>query len=444
MNRRLLWKLCLVIVTGIVAMFYLIDYYVSRTEENMSSLKQEHRDELKRWGKKAERLYYFGKAGELDEWLRQLQLKEETRAAVIKYHFERIAGNQLEESRYTGYNLGRDVDWQIHLWFKNNPIMELPFDGNKASFLIILPDRMRPGDYWQTVRFFLQVFLPMILLALLSFFIYRHIMQPLGKLERATRDFSRGDFSVRVGELSGGRKDELSQLATTFDKMAMKIGDQIVSQRQLISDLSHELRTPLTRLDIALNNIKNDSDDNNLARVNRESCYIRKLVEDTLALAWLENEQPSLHEESLDLVDLVDAIIDDANFEFPSHTIDVDMPSSALLTNSSHRSVGQAFENILRNALRFTPEEKAIEIELKQDLANYFLMVKDQGPGVPSEFLKTIFKPFFRVDKSRSESSNSFGLGLALAYRQIHAVGGAVEAYNRDTGGLCMLITLPK
>lgn len=449
MNRGLLWKLILLITAGIVAMFYLINYVTVRAEEEMSMLSQAHRDELRSWGKQAEALCFSGDTNSLAQWLEALQTREETQAAVVGYNIRHVAGSRGLEDRYSGNNLGRDVEWKIHLYFAANPVMEIPFENSDTSFLVLLPDRMRPGSYWQTTRLLLQIFLPALILAILSVFLYRHIMQPLISLERAAQEFSRGNFSVRVRPQLGARRDEFSELANTFDQMAGRIGDQLVNQRQLIADFSHELRTPLTRLEIAIESLgKRYPDDPNVQRLHREARHFRRLTEDTLALAWLDNEQPRLTQETLDLVDLVDVIVDDARFEFPDREIQTHLPDSAELKNSSHQAVGQALENILRNALRYSPAGKVVEVALEgcqlvSGAAGFQVTVKDCGPGVPENLLETIFRPFYQAEPSRNTESGGVGLGLALARRQLKAVGGQVVASNRAGGGLCMTISLP-
>ncbi|WP_444913058.1 histidine kinase sensor domain-containing protein [Microbulbifer sp. PAAF003] len=445
MNRKLFWKLCLLITAGIVSLFYLINSLTIRTEEQMSMLEASHREELKEWGKEAEARFLSGNEGELEQWLKELQEKENTWATVTQYELIHVAGATGNEHRYIGYNLGRDVDWKVHLYFEENPVMEIPFATEQTSLLVLLPDRMRPGSYWKTTRLLLQILLPMGILALVSVMLYRHIMHPLRKLEQATREFSRGNFDVRVHRQLGNRDDEISELAKTFDQMATRIGEQIVNQRQLIADLSHELRTPLTRLDIAIEGAgASHADDKNIQRIQRESAHIRRLVDDTLTLAWLDNEQPSIGIEDLDLVDLIDVIVEDARFEFPDRTICTHLPDSAEIRQSNHKAVGQALENILRNAMRYTPKGQAVHVLLEGNTKNKFVIdIEDSGPGVPEALLDSIFKPFFRADQSRTSKSKNFGLGLALARRQLHSVGGTIEASNRSVGGLCMRVTLP-
>ena len=167
-------------------------------------------------------------------------------------------------------------------------------------------------------------------------------------------------------------------------------------------------------------------------------------MDDTLTLSWLDNESPQLRIESLDLVDLLEILIEDGRFEYPDKLISADLPNQAHIENSNHRALGQALENILRNALRYTPINKKVRVSLIDYKHEYQIIIADQGPGVPKEHLNTIFRPFFRIDSARSCNSDSFGLGLALAQRQLHAIAATVCAKNDTAGGLVMTVTVPK
>lgn len=450
MTRRLFWKLCLIIGTGVVAMFYLINVAVNHFENDMSMLSDSSREELINWQKKAEVIFDQGDMSELERWVDDLQQQESIWAVIAKANVVELAGNRSHRYEYTGYNLGRSIDWKIHLYFEHAPVMQLPFKDGATSLVVQLPQRMRPGSLWNLTRLSLQVLLPMLILVCLSIVLYRHIMHPIKELDLASRAFSKGDFSVRVREQLGSRNDELSQLAETFDLMAERISDQIMHQRVLLTDLSHELRTPLTRLDIATDNLLTHREKGvedtqiKLERIHKESQHIRKLVDDTLTLSWLDNESPQLRIESLDLVDLLEILIEDGRFEYPDKLISADLPNQAHIENSNHRALGQALENILRNALRYTPINKKVRVSLIDYKHEYQIIIADQGPGVPKEHLNTIFRPFFRIDSARSCNSDSFGLGLALAQRQLHAIAATVFAKNDTAGGLVMTVTVPK
>lgn len=449
MNKRLFWKLCLIIGTGVVALFYVINMATSQIENDMSMLNEADIEELEAWSDEAESLLLQGQRAALEEWLEELQHKENTWAAVASANVQHIAGNHSRFDDYTGYNMGRSTEWKIHLYFEENPIMELPFSEGNTSLLVALPPRMRPGSYWTITRITLQVLLPMGVLILLSTVLYHHIMNPLRELDAATQAFSNGNYLVRVKEQLGSRDDELAHLSQTFDSMADHIGDLIMRQRQLITDLSHELRTPLTRLDIATETLlttdKADAQtlQRNLSRVHRESANIRKLVDDTLTLSWLENEQPDLRNESVDIAELIGIIVEDARFEYPDRTLVVNMPGSAIIENTNHRALGQAIENILRNALRYTPAGLDVIVDLIASECGYEIHVSDKGPGVPDQHLRAIFRPFYRVEKSRPTDGSSFGLGLALAQRQLKAICASIKADNLAQGGLKVSIQLP-
>ncbi len=444
MSRQLFWKMCLIFATGVVALFYFINQITTNTEEGMSMLAHEHRQTITDWGRTAEQYYKAGDTEGLNRFIAQLKEQEQTWLAVLSFDYEVVAGDPLSVVYKGEQTFGRSVDWKIHLYLDYNPVMEVSFTDIRASFLVQLPERMRPGAYWGYVRVAIQIIIPTILLALIAYLFYRYIMKPLLQLQSATQHFSAGNFNIRARELMGNRNDEFSYLANTFDDMACRIGEQIIMQRQLISDLSHELRTPLTRLDIALSAVKDELESENVERIERESIHIRRLVNDTLTLAWLENEKPELKQESLDLIDLLDVLIEDAQFEFPDRKIITQLRESAVIENTSHRAAGQAIENILRNALRYTPSAKSVEVSLLDKGGDYQIVILDQGPGVPAKYLSAIFKPFFRVDKSREREGNSFGLGLALAKRQLAAIRATVEASNSEAGGLVMQINIPK
>jgi two-component system sensor histidine kinase PfeS len=441
MNRRLFWKLCLVIGLGSVLLFWIIARVAWQTEERMSFIDAEHQRTLRHYGEQAEAMYRAGDHEALARWLNTLQQQEQTWAAVVEAEVRPLAGSVLNERFYEGFGLGRDVSWKIHLYFQENPIMDLPFADGRTHFLIILPQRMRPGLNWHYAKLLLQLVVPLVLMLIVCLVLYRHLMQPLGRLEQATRQFSDGRLDVRVRSLLGSRNDELARLAETFDAMAARTGQLIIDQRQRLADMSHELRTPLTRIEMAVSLAEQDGGQRQLLERIRDDCAgMRRLVEDALTLSWLENERPELRDENLDLSELLDSILDDARFEYPDRQILCQMPDSAPLHGSSSRALGQAIENVVRNALDHTPAGGQVQVSLSEESDAWLLQVADQGPGVAEQWLERIFQPFFRGGSERA----GFGLGLALAQRQVSATGGSIRASNRAGGGLLMDIRLPR
>lgn len=456
MKNKLLWRLCAFIGVGTVTLFWAIAWLTNHTETSMSFIDEEYRKQLYQFSEQAERIYLQDGEEALARFIEQLSAQEQTWVAVVNSKLTTFAGSKMREEYMENFLLGRSPEWKIHLYFSQNPVMELPFVDDDTHFLIQLPQRMRPGSLLLLTRLSLQIALPLVILSLLSFLLYRHVMTPLQKLEKATKEFTDGNLDVRVKPSMMKRNDELTKLAATFDTMAERTSALIYNQRSLLADLSHELRTPLARIDMAIDFVEQDiNPEQALSRLRYEAGTMRELVEDTLTFAWLNTESPRLNTDDFDLVELIHVICDDAHFEYPDRQLETALPEQANIFKSSQLALGQAIENIIRNALRHTPINSKVYVSLNVEGTEYTIRVTDEGNGVPETMLDSIFEPFFRVDNARatknyahSAKRSGFGLGLALAKRQVAAVGGNIKAVNQkrdssSTSGLQVVVTLP-
>lgn len=454
MKNRLLWKLLFVIAVGTVVFFWLIDLISHHTEESMSFIDVSYREELREYASEAERILYEEGEDALNVWVKDLEQKEGTWIAITNYSLNTLANTKLSQSYIDNFWLGRSLEWKIHLYFAENPTMDIFFEDGINRFLIQLPQRMRPGNNLLIVDLVLQIAIPFLLLCLITFVLYRHMMKPLKKLEKATRQFSDGQLDVRASDGLSPRHDELTKLASTFDHMADRISTLITDQRQLLADLSHELRTPLTRLNIAVDCVEQNLDsDKALERLRYESSNMQGLIDDALTLVWFNTESPKLALEDLEITSLLQVIVDDARYEFSQHRVSLIQSEHELFIKSAQQALTAALENIIRNALFHTPTGKTVTVELAQKTDSLTIEIRDQGCGVAEEYLEKIFKPFFRLkqdshDNERSVSSkkSGYGLGLALAKRQVIALGGSIYAENlsNEQGtGLMVCIQLP-
>lgn len=443
MKRRLFWKLSVLVVAGSILLVIMVNWLSIHTEQQMSFIDTHHQQTLRDYARIAESYYLQNNLTALENFLNEVRQRENTWVAVVESDLTPVAGSQLLPRFLNTFALGRDVSWKIHLYFKENPIMDLTFASGHTHFLILLPQHMRPGSYWPATGLLLQILLPVLLMSWISFLIYRHVMQPLKQLQQATRQFSQGNHQVRVLPQLGKRQDEMTELAGTFDQMAARIGRLIEHQQHLTADLSHELRTPLTRIELALDMAMQEQKQTALSQIRTDCAVMRSLVEDTLMLAWLDREQPALRNENFDLSDLVDSIADNCRFEFPDKFLTLHIPEQAPLQNSNSRALGQALENILRNALSYTPSGGNVSVTLKTDTADYQLSISDTGPGVSDEFLAVLFRPFFRLPPTDGHHRQGYGLGLALAKRHIECLGGSISAANSLEQGLIIKLMLP-
>lgn len=432
-------RLCGIVVLGAVVLFWLIDMLANHTHVKMSQLRIEHQNEILSMARRAEQLYINNKMTELERYLDDLEENNKTWTAVVESTLTLYANSTLSDRYLEYFTLGRDVSWKIHLYFKENPVMGVPFADGKTHFLIQLPEHMRPGDYWKATYLLLQFVLPMLFLATFCWVIYRAIMKPLKQLEQATQAFANGQLDKRIQHQISSNDNEFKQVAVTFDQMADCIEQTIIAQRQFIADFSHEIRTPIARLETAITCAEQNIDKESMLQRIRTDCQsIRGLAEDTLTLTWLENEQfhkdSIMQSEEFDLIDLIDTIVEDAQFECPNIIFKRELPDSIIM-HSDSRILGQVIENVLRNACRYAKTT----IHIRYD--NLSLAIIDDGEGVPEKHLDNIFKPFFRV--TQVEKSSGFGLGLALCRRQITRLNGHIQAHANNTKGLKVVISLP-
>jgi signal transduction histidine kinase len=276
-----------------------------------------------------------------------------------------------------------------------------------------------------------------------------YFAKPIGHLRAAFAAAAQGNLEVRLGPQIGSRRDELADLGRDFDQMAGQLSALMDGQRRLLHDVSHELRSPLARLLAVIGLFRQQPAraEEMLARMEREGERINLLVGELLTLSRLEAGVISKNEE-VDMAELLAGIVDDARFEAEAKGRRVDFAGAAEVSVLGNGELlHRAIENIVRNAIKYTPAGSAVSIRADFDAAagQLQVVVEDHGKGVAAEQLESIFEPFFRaagVDGSPADS-DGHGLGLAIARRIIAACGGSIGASNRPDGGLRLSLKLP-
>jgi two-component system sensor histidine kinase CpxA len=283
------------------------------------------------------------------------------------------------------------------------------------------------------------------------FWLARYISSPVSELRAAARALAGGNLRARIASSVCRRSDELGDLGIDFNAMAERMQSVLESQRRLLRDISHELRSPLARLRVALDLAKVDAHSSSLRahrRIELEAETINDMIGSLLRLSRLDALADLPHKSQIDLAELVQQTADEAALEAVHNGRSVKVlqaESCAIVGNED--LLHSVLENLIRNAMRYTPEGTAVELDLSKQFSagvwHAILSVSDYGPGVPPAHLIDIFEAFFRVEDSRNRETGGTGLGLSIAQRAVHLHGGTICAVNMARGGLKIEVRLP-
>jgi two-component system, OmpR family, sensor kinase len=272
-----------------------------------------------------------------------------------------------------------------------------------------------------------------------------YFAKPIRNLRVAFELVAGGQLKTRIGKSMGRRNDELADLGNDFDRMASRLDSLLEAQRRLLHDVSHELRSPLARLQVATELIRQQPERTNefIERIERDTGRIDKLIGDLLRLARLDAGMAGAFEDVLDLHEILVDIVEDARFEAEGKLCHIDLEiDGPVVIRGSHELLYRALENVVRNALRHSPDGAAITVSVRTMDDGLRISIADNGPGVFAGDLASIFDPFVRSGSGRTSSGH--GLGLAITRRVVEAHGGSVSAANRPEGGLVVVLLLPR
>jgi signal transduction histidine kinase len=272
-----------------------------------------------------------------------------------------------------------------------------------------------------------------------------YFSRPIRSLRQAFEAASHGDLAPRFAD-TGKRGDELTDLGRDFDRMTARLRSLMDGQRRLLHDVSHEMRSPLARLQAAIG-LAHQNPARMAAsfeRIERESVRMDKLVDELLTLSRLEAGALAGSREEIDVAELLHGIVGDAQFEAATQGRTVTALGTAdVLLLGQPDLLARAIENVVRNAIKHSPEGETIVVESAAREGTLQVRVLDRGPGVAPPDLQAIFEPFFRSSGTEKDVEGH-GLGLAIARQVVQQHGGTIDAANREGGGLCVEIALPR
>ncbi len=283
---------------------------------------------------------------------------------------------------------------------------------------------------------------------IVCFLVARSLSVPIQLLRDATGRIAHGDLDSAVAPPLLQRRDEIGELARDFRVMSNNIRELLQSKQQLIRDMSHELRTPLTRIRMGIELAGQGSTaapTAATAQLARDVERLDALIGQMLRLASVNDPALTLSARSVNVGNLLRQIAQDCAIECAPREVEIKvLGGDDLVTQGDPDLLRSAFENVLRNAIRYSPDRGVINVEAHAAAdRRTVIRVRDQGIGVPEEFLSRIFEPLFRVAPARDESTGGNGIGLAIVARVVRVHGGTVSAANAKPSGLVTTIELP-
>lgn len=297
---------------------------------------------------------------------------------------------------------------------------------------------------------FVATVIAVVVAVAVSAFVARQIVRPIGHMLMATRRIAAGHYAERVPVTLTNARDELAQLAGSFNEMAESLEQAERRRLELVGDVAHELRTPIATLEGYLEGLLDgvvEPSEATWARLHDEAGRLRRLVNDLQELSRAEALQVSLTLRALAPADVVRTAVDRLRPEFAEKglTLEVAVPPDTPLMLADRDRTVQVLTNLLTNALRYTPAGGAVTVRVDVMDGAVGFHVQDTGMGFAPELRDRLFERFYRVDKSRSRALGGAGIGLTIAKALVEAMGGRIWAESAGPGhGSCFSFTLPR
>jgi two-component system, OmpR family, osmolarity sensor histidine kinase EnvZ len=312
-------------------------------------------------------------------------------------------------------------------WFNTSKFknaVEIKIKSNNDVIEFLVPKEMVSTS---SVRLFvLWTTLPSILLIIIALIFLKNQTKPLVKLAKAAERFGKGDY---VNDFRASGSLEIRKAAFEFDRMAKRINRHLNQRAEMLSGISHDLRTPLTRLklQLAMLNQKDLS-----VKMSRDIDEMEKMLNDYLQFAKTQIQENT---SKIDLVVLFNSIKNQFNNE--KLTISYE---NKIELEGRPIALKRSFENIIQNGLKYGNK---VFVDIQKGNNRALITIEDDGPGIPEDQYKNVFKPFFRLDKSRSLNQAGVGLGLAIVGDIINSHGGNIQLGKSKLNGLQVKVSLP-
>ena len=300
-----------------------------------------------------------------------------------------------------------------------------------------------PGELSDLQEVLLWALCTVVVMAIQCLLLTRILLKVIERFVSVIRRLSRGELGARIDDETAKRGDEFGIMARAFNEMAQTLEENYYKEKALLAAVSHELRSPLTRLSVVVELLRRDRIPNrSLEQLSLETERMNALISSILEYSRCEMSVPSFSR--IDIATLIREVAEDVRFEgsIRGCRVSLDIPDTFLIWGNREQ-LSHALENVMRNALSYSPDGGNISVTMRQEGIFFIIAVQDSGPGVPEENLEDLFRPFFRVVESRERGKGGSGIGLAIAESVVRRHHGRIWAENRPEGGLSIFLKLP-
>ena len=325
-------------------------------------------------------------------------------------------------------NLRRELKSKIsNYWFDTTSyknLIDLKIKYGDGYFQFYIPKERVTSSSARLFAFWIT--LPAFLLITIAIIFLKNQTRPIINLARASEKFGRGED---IEEFKPSGALEIRQAGFEFEKMRKRIIRHLNQRSEMLSGISHDLRTPLTRIKLQLSFIKDKEISKKLSDDVEE---MEKMLNEYLQFASSRSAEIT---ETFNLSELLKTTI--MKYEKKEITTDI---SKEVFLDGRKNLMQRCFSNLIDNAIKYSAN---VYISLRKLNNNILITIDDDGPGIPENERENVFKPFYKIDKSRGDSKSSVGLGLSIASDTVKSHGGNIKLETSPTNGLRIKVILP-
>ena len=304
------------------------------------------------------------------------------------------------------------------------------------------------ASLWEVYQMGLICLLLLSVLAdIVCYMTFKYVVQPLVKMNRVAKKMAEGDFAQRVTVESN---DELGELCESFNLMAESLENHEKNRRDMISSISHDLRSPLTSMQGFLTamldgTIPQERQERYLRIVLEETNRLSRMTEGIVELSRAQSSSILLEETTFDINDVIrsNIVMQEPQLKAKRVSIKAMFAEQETLVQADRDKISRVIQNLLHNAIKFSPEAGTIEVETTlTDKKKVLISVKDEGIGISEEEQKYIFNRFYKTDESRNQDKVGSGIGLAIVREFLQAHGENITVKSEVGKGSTFLFTL--